>query len=429
MPVRTDDFTYKMGLWAAGHNQSPNPVNEVRYRNINVHNQRITAGDLPGWRDRLALGYPCTTALEGTRHRRVMKYGDAHWALPEFQQDTHLSGVLLCQMVDVPDPPSTVSSLLTIADNLAIADFVKNFRSKTRVFQTGPFVGELGEVARQLASPVKSLRKSIGNLSEDMLNHLRRPPFRKYWASSYKPVSRAANLRSLTKTLGDTWLEWQFGIKPTLSDIEDATKAFRKLAQGRTYDIVRIRGEGRAEDSRSFGGQSVSFGSFSELVMPSCSCYVDSYWKVDVRYLFGWKVGTPSGEMPAPMTLGLTLSDFVPTIWELIPYSWLVDYFTNIGDVLDAWSLQMVQPAWGQKTVHRTGRNRAHSISPASAQTSSAGGGQVELSKTFVSRSEQLSFPVPGFDFRLPGIGSTKWLNLAAFGAARSENRRLAARL
>lgn len=33
--------------------------------------------------------------------------------------------------------------------------------------------------------------------------------------------------------------------------------------------------------------------------------------------------------------MGLTIQEFVPTVWELIPYSFVVDYFTNIGDVVN----------------------------------------------------------------------------------------------
>jgi hypothetical protein len=33
---------------------------------------------------------------------------------------------------------------------------------------------------------------------------------------------------------------------------------------------------------------------------------------------------------------GFQFRDFVPTVWELIPYSFVSDYFVNIGDILEA---------------------------------------------------------------------------------------------
>lgn len=33
---------------------------------------------------------------------------------------------------------------------------------------------------------------------------------------------------------------------------------------------------------------------------------------------------------------GFSAKEFVPTLWELLPWSFLVDYFTNVGDILDA---------------------------------------------------------------------------------------------
>jgi len=35
---------------------------------------------------------------------------------------------------------------------------------------------------------------------------------------------------------------------------------------------------------------------------------------------------------------GLDLDDIAPTMWELVPYSFVVDWFCNISDILAAWS-------------------------------------------------------------------------------------------
>jgi hypothetical protein len=43
---------------------------------------------------------------------------------------------------------------------------------------------------------------------------------------------------------------------------------------------------------------------------------------------------------------GFTLKDFVPTVWELIPLSYVADWFFNIGAVLDAWAFNQSQISW-----------------------------------------------------------------------------------
>lgn len=49
--------------------------------------------------------------------------------------------------------------------------------------------------------------------------------------------------------------------------------------------------------------------------------------------------------------LGLDLSSFAPTVWEVIPYSFVADYFTNIGDMIDAASFPRSTLSWVAKTI------------------------------------------------------------------------------
>lgn len=45
----------------------------------------------------------------------------------------------------------------------------------------------------------------------------------------------------------------------------------------------------------------------------------------------------PSDDLSIGLLLtGLTLNSLASTIWELIPWSWMVDYFTNIGDIVES---------------------------------------------------------------------------------------------
>jgi hypothetical protein len=58
----------------------------------------------------------------------------------------------------------------------------------------------------------------------------------------------------------------------------------------------------------------------------------------------------PAGEMPLAQRFGLDLSNVAPTIWELVPMSWLFDYFANQNDIIDAWSLRFLDFGWLSQT-------------------------------------------------------------------------------
>ena len=131
---------------------------------------------------------------------------------------------------------------------------------------------------------------------------------------------------------------------------------------------------------------------------------------------------------------GASWGDIIPTAWELIPYSFLVDYFTNIGDVLNSWSVRKGDIAWCNQTVRNRGIRTLSELRLNKAYTQSAVTAFLQWQSAYISTSpfrsvrEQITrgASIPGYpDFRIeiPGL-STKWINMSALVASRNRTRR-----
>jgi hypothetical protein len=49
--------------------------------------------------------------------------------------------------------------------------------------------------------------------------------------------------------------------------------------------------------------------------------------------------------------VGLHPSNWLPTAWELLPYSFVYDYFANIGDIINAATVQQSDMTFGNRLI------------------------------------------------------------------------------
>jgi len=130
------------------------------------------------------------------------------------------------------------------------------------------------------------------------------------------------------------WLEYALGWQPLLGSIESAAIAYKSFEN--EYKYFRAHGKGSSD--------AVGTAETSNGLMGSRTYYLqDSVTtrKTVVRFkgVASHKINdVDSSRADEVVRLsGLTLAEFVPTAWELIPYSFVVDYFSNIGDILNSY--------------------------------------------------------------------------------------------
>lgn len=222
--------------------------------------------------------------------------------------------------------PSSAINPLASVYNTALGNFLTNINDALSPFKGMTFVGELRETLRMLRRPASSLRDG----------------FSAYFKRARREAGHRASRPKIRKILGDLWLEYSYGWIPLIGDIEDAAKAYKDFAEREELIFV----SGQASD-QSGSHETTDLFSPNYLYMIQDA---KEHQKDRVKFK-GMVVHQFSGiqEDSASRLIelsGFRLGEFIPTIWELMPYSFIVDYFTNIGDILNAISALNAKLAW-----------------------------------------------------------------------------------
>jgi hypothetical protein len=142
---------------------------------------------------------------------------------------------------------------------------------------------------------------------------------------------RRGKVRDAFKYASDKWLAWSFGFSPLMSDASSVALAIAKRIEPTPYVKIRASSE-RTQmieltnpSDEGVGAYSRSFTQGS--IIQTCK----------VTYTGTYKVGISAGVNyeSAAKQFGITIPHLFPLAWELVPYSFVIDYFTNIGDVIN----------------------------------------------------------------------------------------------
>lgn len=169
-------------------------------------------------------------------------------------------------------------------------------------------LGEMHQTLNMLGDPVRSLTQFL---------------WKRAWADGdYQQArGRAQKSIALANLVSSSWLQYQYAWRPILMDIEEILKELqtqtftpRKTARGRETRTV--------DSTKKYVGAKAGINiDFTEVVNTKYDVRATIYYETKV---------TPSKRF------GLTWTDLPDAAWELTPWSFVVDWFINVGDYIRA---------------------------------------------------------------------------------------------
>jgi hypothetical protein len=265
----------------------------------------------PGWRDKITRHVDASSAY--SRHvfqeytpgvtvgrTRTKATGvTAGYQVEGFARDEGTNGTIA--FVSLAD-----SSL----QNTALSRLKDKLRSQTSAANVMAPIAELGELHRTIVQ--------LATFTSDTLESLLE--------------LRKGRTRRVNKLWKNTWLNWNFGIKPLISDVNSAGQAIASFLsrQDLTYPIHgSAKRDGMFSYAPNFASNVAPIGATADGIGGAA-------YKLSYRYTgaFNSKMRS-ANDYSAFNHLGVDLEHIPYTLWELTGFSWMADYFSNIGNYLE----------------------------------------------------------------------------------------------
>lgn len=412
-----DTITKRDTLGCNSPNKTTNPPMSSTY--VALKFSRV-GYDLPEWKSKVKRGVSASTPL-GVEIDTVY----FHRGLLTFIGTTSYNKGILClnedDFTDRPGnwTPSTFvfNSLEADAISKAALGFRLKVRNELQTFSGMTFVGELRDTLRMLKSPASALREAVNRFTTQNITT---------YKTLYRNVRDAKNKsqrrrreytarRAFAESLSGTWLELSFGAIPLSNDIAAIADA--------AIDVMKRNSVRRISYTAQSSNSTHAVGSSAVSGIPFVINY-DDYQinESSVRFLGGIKISYDGGTSSLDRVIqhaGFGWHDVIPTAWELVPWSFLIDYFSNIGDVLSAFTVDMSALSWSQRTIKNSSTRYVITKRPAD-NTSCL---DIVDYKPSILKTQKLLYsrtaaeiPIPGFRFELPG-SNTQFLNIGALAA------------
>lgn len=151
-----------------------------------------------------------------------------------------------------------------------------------------------------------------------------------YYRSFRKIFTNSRFRSAFLRDLNNLYLEWTYGIAPFMSDMESANSAIQHIINNDMYR--RDSGKGYSSDSAytTTSVQTTGAGHFTFRFRTKVDINVEVSIKGGRHVYADWTSDALA------QNFGFNLHSVPSAAWELTPYSFVVDYFSNVGSLISA---------------------------------------------------------------------------------------------
>jgi hypothetical protein len=308
--------------------------NEYPYNLRSSLTNLIVGNTLPHYKSVIASGSNATNARTGTLWTFSAEQGGAIITDEFSVWKTEKTFVGQCNIDSSTIEPvfSTVNHTAHVAKVNALAgvDIYNAISQAQTTLQSVVIAGEAVKSASTIVNGMKAILTGFKKCRRSMLNSIK--------GKKYGGNFDEADLKKVTSL----YLSTVYGLMPLISDVDSAMKTIARLQ----YKPLGMPISGKAsfvvntplDTIQGVAGVPVHWtGNISTKYECRCKCFL--------------LLNDISGAADTSRTLGGGLQSFVPSVYELLPYSFLADYVSNLGSLITALSVRSFNLGWSWTTT------------------------------------------------------------------------------